>query len=448
MMTVVQLALVLVIASLLSCASASTKRSLPSNRQLLVGYWGQNAAGPTFGRLNYERDLRHFCNNYDFDIYVIAFVHRLFDVRNKGPDPKLPGMNFAHHCSYVPDANYPGIYECATIGGGIRDCQKMGKKVIISLGGDTCDGTLGSAANARALAYNIWNMFLGGQDLPGKRPFLSAVLDGVDLDIEVGSYKYYPDFVREIRQLMRTDSSRQYLITAAPQCPFPDKWMGPQTPGSALEEVGSEFDYLFIQFYNNYCYPGSSYFVSVMDTWLNWANGITNGPKIILGLPAGTGAAGKPHYYFTPEKLAEKYKLIRDKPGVSGIMLWDCSWAQNNKPNGNHYSEHAFKLVSGGTVKPPPVHPTTNAPPQPPATTKAPLATDKVTTTTKAPVTTSQPSGPVSCSSLGDGTHPDPNDCSKFVMCAGGVAYPNSCPAGLLYNKKTKNCDWPSNVTC
>ncbi|EDO40888.1 predicted protein [Nematostella vectensis] len=235
MMTVVQLALVLVIASLLSCASASTKRSLPSNRQLLVGYWGQNAAGPTFGRLNYERDLRHFCNNYDFDIYVIAFVHRLFDVRNKGPDPKLPGMNFAHHCSYVPDANYPGIYECATIGGGIRDCQKMGKKVIISLGGDTCDGTLGSAANARALAYNIWNMFLGGQDLPGKRPFLSAVLDGVDLDIEVGSYKYYPDFVREIRQLMRTDSSRQYLITAAPQCPFPDKWMGPQTPGSALE---------------------------------------------------------------------------------------------------------------------------------------------------------------------------------------------------------------------
>lgn len=81
-------------------------------------------------------------------------------------------MNFAHHCSYAPDPKYPGIYECATIGGAIRDCQKRGKKVLISLGGDTCDGTLGSAANARFLANNLWNMFLGGQSMPNKRPFL------------------------------------------------------------------------------------------------------------------------------------------------------------------------------------------------------------------------------------------------------------------------------------
>ena len=60
-------------------------------------------------------------------------------------------------------------------------------------------------------------------------------MDGVDLDIEIGSHKYYPDFVREMRRLMNTDPSKQYLITAAPQCPFPDKWMGPQIQGSALE---------------------------------------------------------------------------------------------------------------------------------------------------------------------------------------------------------------------
>ena len=62
-------------------------------------------------------------------------------------------------------------------------------------------------------------------------------MDGVDLDIEKGSHKYYPDFVREMRRLMNTDKSKQYLISAAPQCPFPDKWMGPQTQGSALEGV-------------------------------------------------------------------------------------------------------------------------------------------------------------------------------------------------------------------
>lgn len=77
-----------------------------------------------------------------------------------------------------------------------------------------------------------------------------------------------------------------------------------------VTEVGYEFDYLFIQFYNNYCYPGSQYFVSVMDTWLKWANSISNGPLIMLGLPAGIKAAGKPEYYFPPDQLATAYMVI------------------------------------------------------------------------------------------------------------------------------------------
>lgn len=63
-------------------------------------------------------------------------------------------------------------------------------------------------------------------------------MDGVDLDIEIGSHKYYSDFVQEMRRLMNTDPSKEYLITAALQCPpppFPDKWMGPQIQGSALK---------------------------------------------------------------------------------------------------------------------------------------------------------------------------------------------------------------------
>ena len=84
----------------------------------------------------------------------------------------IPGMNFAHHCSYAPNTQNPSVFECATIGGSIRDCQKLGRKILISLGGDTCDGTLGSAENAKKLAYYIWNMFLGGKDMQDKRPFL------------------------------------------------------------------------------------------------------------------------------------------------------------------------------------------------------------------------------------------------------------------------------------
>lgn len=38
-------------------------------------------------------------------------------------------------------------------------------------------------------------------------------MDGVHVDIEKASHKYYPDFVREMRQLMSTDLSKQYFTT-------------------------------------------------------------------------------------------------------------------------------------------------------------------------------------------------------------------------------------------
>ena len=58
--------------------------SLPA-RQLLVGYWGQNVIGTRVSRQYWEKDLRYFCNNHKFDIYLVAFVHRLFrNNRNRG----------------------------------------------------------------------------------------------------------------------------------------------------------------------------------------------------------------------------------------------------------------------------------------------------------------------------------------------------------------------------
>lgn len=61
-----------------------TKRSLPT-RQVLAGYWGQNSIAYSVSRPNWEKDLRYFCNNHKFDIYLVAFVHRLFrNNRNRG----------------------------------------------------------------------------------------------------------------------------------------------------------------------------------------------------------------------------------------------------------------------------------------------------------------------------------------------------------------------------
>jgi hypothetical protein len=54
---------------------------------------------------------------------------------------------------------------------------------------------------------------------------------------------------------MDSDNTKDYIITAAPQCVYPDKYMGPAT-GKPLIEVPGMLDELYVQFYNNYCYTG------------------------------------------------------------------------------------------------------------------------------------------------------------------------------------------------
>lgn len=122
-------------------------------------------------------------------------------------------------------------------------------------------------------------------------------MDGVDLDIEGGLTTYYADFVTEIRRLMNTDASRAYLITGAPQCPYPDTFMGPGRSYMVLDAVPQEFDYLFVQFYNNYCsIDQAKYFNSSINSWFNFSvstkSKFGKGPKIFIGLPASPRVRG------------------------------------------------------------------------------------------------------------------------------------------------------------
>jgi chitinase len=83
------------------------------------------------------------------------------------------------------------LLDCSFLAADIQKCQAKGKTVTISLGGAISDGT-----PSAALADQIWNLFLGGSS--ATRPFGSAVLDGIDLDIEQGSDSYVP-FVQQLR---------------------------------------------------------------------------------------------------------------------------------------------------------------------------------------------------------------------------------------------------------
>ena len=60
-----------------------------------------------------------------------------------------------------------------------------------------------------------------------------AVLDGIDLDIEGGAGgDNYPYLIRELRRLMDQKTDKKYFITASPQCPYPDDFLGPEKAGS------------------------------------------------------------------------------------------------------------------------------------------------------------------------------------------------------------------------
>ena len=156
----------------------------------------------------------------------------------------------------------------------------------------------------------------------------SAVLDGIDLDIEDHRSGGYAQLVKSLRDLEPTTAGdKKYLITGAPQCPFPDASLGPK-PGTALGDQGGKFDHVYVQFYNNFCHTGDeAQFYPNVDKWLNFATNAAQakdsfsivlkkrkrstgeGPKIFVGMPSATGGAGDPKFYRKPEEVVKIYEV-------------------------------------------------------------------------------------------------------------------------------------------
>jgi len=320
--------------------------SIQCRHQLAV-YWGQDPAGGL--RLLLEKSLSDYCVNYHYDIIPVAFLDIFFDRNNKN---NYPGLNLANHCNTTFNG-YPDLLNCTDIGDQIKTCQQFGKKILISLGGAAGLYGFQSSAQAVQFATTIWNLFLGGDS--AVKPFKGVSLDGVDLDIEAGSTNYYADFIRTLQSLTVTDVDKKYLVTGAPQCPYPDVVMGPGTKGTVLYDIPEAFDYLFVQFYNNYCYLGDvTQFNPSIQSWFQFAKDTKSkhgkGPSIFIGLPAHPKASSQARYYQTPEQVQQIYETVKSNPNLGGIMLWDASFDSNNVINGEHYST----LISQFLLKDPP----------------------------------------------------------------------------------------------
>jgi chitinase len=297
----------------------------------IVVYWGQNGySARTTNPNEYEKDLSTTCQeNPHYEAIVLAFVT---EARSPANADGTPRTNFSKHCNSMNafDAAHPRLYRCDAIGRGVNDCQRLGKKVLLSLGGATGMFVFPNDGEAQTFAQTTWDMFLNGKHQ--YRPFGTAVLDGIDLDIEGGGRAGYAAYVRRLRELMNADKSRKYYVTGAPQCPFPDAHLGP-SPGSALGDVPQLFDYLFVQFYNNFCGGQNPSFL--LSTFNQWSR---VGPKIMLGLPARPEAGGG---FTTRAALPGILNMVRSNPAFAGIMLWDVSYDQNSVENGQTYGAFA-----------------------------------------------------------------------------------------------------------
>ncbi|KAI8644014.1 glycoside hydrolase superfamily [Parasitella parasitica] len=289
-------------------------------------YWGQNSVN----KEDSQESLASYCDDKS-DVMIMSFV---LDFK----DGSIPLLNLANACD---GPVFPGttLLKCDKVAEDIKTCQKKGKPVIMSLGG--ANGAYGftNDANAEAFADTLWNLFGGGESKT--RPFGDAVLDGFDLDIESGGPIGYAALVKRLRKHFASDSSKQYYISAAPQCPYPDAMLS-----TALN--AADFDFVNVQFYNNYCSPLKDQFN--FNTWDKWAKKTSpnKNVKVFLGTPGSSAAAGSGYIKFdTLEPLVKKLKSSYSSFG--GVTLWDAASSYANKEVSPSYQAAIADLVHEGT---------------------------------------------------------------------------------------------------
>ncbi|RLV90511.1 Chitinase 2 [Spathaspora sp. JA1] len=305
-------------------------------------YWGQN------GFSGQDR-LATYCQNTNMDIVLLSFL-------NDFPDPL--NVNFANQCGgSFPDSD---LLHCTYIGEDIKTCQGLGKKVLLSMGGAYGDYGFDNTQDATDFADVLWNKFGGGSD--DERPFDDAVVDGFDFDIESGSDTGYAALATALKTKFAEDSSKSYYLSAAPQCPYPDAYVGDLIANVPL-------DYIFIQFYNNNCQVQGDF---NFDVWQAFAESAPN-PSVELFVGVPGAPSDQISGFVTPDQLATALDTIKCDSNFAGVSLWDASGAyQDYNSNGAFIDQVKEVLDNLDTDECNPQSTT-----EPPSTSEDPTSTDQ-----------------------------------------------------------------------
>ncbi len=153
--------------------------------------------------------------------------------------------------------------------------------------------------------------FLGWES--PSRPLGDAILDGIDFDIELGSSLHWDDLARYLKAYSQPGGRLVYL-SAAPQCPFPDSFVG-----NALNT--GLFDYVWVQFYKSHpCQYSDGNINNLINSWNQWTTSI-NARSVFTGLPVASMVAGS-RYIPTNVLTSQILPVIKGSPKYGGVMLW------------------------------------------------------------------------------------------------------------------------------
>ena len=286
-------------------------------------YYGQTRATARIS-------LSEICKHGNVDIVILAFVTDFF---GPGGFPTIDLKAACYgHTPQMKSAGATGLLTCPDMAYQIKQCQGLGKKVLLSLGGSKAKSEFPNDLLASDFANQLWDLFGAGTGVDaGLRPFGDVTVDGFDVDNEDNSKLGYSTFVSSLRQAMNTDSSKTYYISAAPSCIRP----AASIPLDAMQTL----DFVFVQFYGSRaCNVGGPGFMDSFKAWSSDLSANGAGPKLYIGAPGCEECAETG--YVDAATMASTIASAKDA-GISnfgGIMLWDGPMAVGNVQDGKDYT--------------------------------------------------------------------------------------------------------------
>lgn len=289
----------------------------------VLGFWGQS----------YE-ELSDVCDSGNWDVVVMSFITSLNPPKlNLGKDTGSPSTAQSAKADWsLFDGTVAGA-NGQSLADQITACQGKGTKVMIAFGGDSryCNSTFASSAEAVQSADYVWDLFLGGTGSEDLRPFgKDVILDGLDIDNEAEDGSYYIDFVKELRSKMGNSTSKSYYISADPMAAN-DATYTDDSATAIPDSILPYLDWVNVQFYNaGEQGVGGSAFQDTFNTWAKKLEAVSPSPKLFLGVPGATGAAGDGVQ--TPDEIKTTISTVQSW-GVSdfgGVGIWDCGYADLN----------------------------------------------------------------------------------------------------------------------